>query len=482
MNTLFKQHNFIKLKSRKKYLAIVGGGPKALAIATKLKVLGSLGFQVPHLVIFEKESIGHHWKAVSGYTSGELLLGTSPHKDVIFPYCTQFDDKDLNRKVNIALQQYSWSTFLIEMQHYADWIDQGQPAPPHKLWAQYLEWVSEKVKDKTQFIFAEVTHIDILNKKWVISYRNDQGNYTNKLKFDGLVITGPGKSKMPKGYDKEMKNCYDIKDFWENFNNKAFEKYFEANTFKEKFRFAILGTGENSATICKALLDLKAKYPNLDIDIYAPTGLIFSRGEGFWENNVYTNPEKYDWESLSVDIRKALINRTDRGVFSVKMIEMLNSLAFTQLNLIAANVEKIVNLPNGQVSVYFQMNGKCETIEYDMIISSIGNSIAEFFVELLSQTAKQYIKDKIHINDISDVNLEIMMDHSLAVSGLEPFLHIPALSMLIQGPGFGNLSCLGTLADRVVKKYLSFIKTPEFKYEKLIQKKQYFFSQAIATR
>ncbi len=191
MSTLFNHQHLSGLSFSKKYLAVIGGGPKALAIATKLKVLRSLGFQVPTLVIFEKESVGHHWEAASGYTSGELPLGTSPYKDVTFPYCTEFGEEILNKKINMLLQQYSWSMFLIEIKRYADWIDQDQPAPSHKLWAKYLKWVSEKVKDETQFIFAEVTNIDIdlLDKKWIISHKNNQGSYTNGLKFDGLILT-----------------------------------------------------------------------------------------------------------------------------------------------------------------------------------------------------------------------------------------------------------------------------------------------------
>jgi mycobactin lysine-N-oxygenase len=40
------------------------------------------------------------------------------------------------------------------------------------------------------------------------------------------------------------------------------------------------------------------------------------------------------------------------------------------------------------------------------------------------------------------------------VAGLEPPLHLPVLAGLAQGPGFPNLSCLGLLSDRVLRRYV----------------------------
>jgi mycobactin lysine-N-oxygenase len=39
------------------------------------------------------------------------------------------------------------------------------------------------------------------------------------------------------------------------------------------------------------------------------------------------------------------------------------------------------------------------------------------------------------------------------VAGLSPPLHLPVLAGLTQGPGFPNLSCLGLLSDRVLRRY-----------------------------
>ena len=50
--------------------------------------------------------------------------------------------------------------------------------------------------------------------------------------------------------------------------------------------------------------------------------------------------------------------------------------------------------------------------------------------------------------------LDKRIDVDLSVAGLTPALHLPMLAGLAQGPGFPNLSCLGLLSDRVLRRYV----------------------------
>ena len=90
-----------------KHLAIIGAGPKAMAIAAKAFVLKRLGLMVPEITIFEKSEIAHHWRAASGFTNGQLELGTSPEKDVGFPYYSFLWGDLANRKINYLMQSFS---------------------------------------------------------------------------------------------------------------------------------------------------------------------------------------------------------------------------------------------------------------------------------------------------------------------------------------------------------------------------------------
>ncbi|PHV07438.1 hypothetical protein CSQ96_09545 [Janthinobacterium sp. BJB412] len=60
----------------RKRVAVVGGGPKAVALAVKAKVLKALKLQDTEVVIFEKQSIGAAWEGSDGYSDGEQRLCT----------------------------------------------------------------------------------------------------------------------------------------------------------------------------------------------------------------------------------------------------------------------------------------------------------------------------------------------------------------------------------------------------------------------
>jgi mycobactin lysine-N-oxygenase len=38
---------------------------------------------------------------------------------------------------------------------------------------------------------------------------------------------------------------------------------------------------------------------------------------------------------------------------------------------------------------------------------------------------------------------------------MSPPLHLPVVAGLAQGPGFPNLSCLGLLSDRILRRYVA---------------------------
>jgi len=52
------------------------------------------------------------------------------------------------------------------------------------------------------------------------------------------------------------------------------------------------------------------------------------------------------------------------------------------------------------------------------------------------------------------------IDFNLRVRSFAPNLHLPMLAAFRRGPGFPNLSCLGTLSDRVLKAYVRMPQKP----------------------
>ena len=67
-------------------LAVIGAGPKGLAIAAKRAALLEAGWQVPDLVVIDRSEVAANWSGASGYTDGRQPLSTPPEKDVGYPY------------------------------------------------------------------------------------------------------------------------------------------------------------------------------------------------------------------------------------------------------------------------------------------------------------------------------------------------------------------------------------------------------------
>ena len=56
---------------------------------------------------------------------------------------------------------------------------------------------------------------------------------------------------------------------------------------------------------------------------------------------------------------------------------------------------------------------------------------------------------------LAGAELEPRIEIDLSVAGLSPPLHLPLAAGLAQGPGFPNLSCLGLLSDRILRRYVA---------------------------
>jgi mycobactin lysine-N-oxygenase len=67
-------------------LAVVGAGPKGIAIAAKARALAAAGLDAPRVVLVERSAVAGNWSGRQGYTGGRLPLGTPPEKDIGYPY------------------------------------------------------------------------------------------------------------------------------------------------------------------------------------------------------------------------------------------------------------------------------------------------------------------------------------------------------------------------------------------------------------
>ena len=90
-----------------------------------------------------------------------------------------------------------------------------------------------------------------------------------------------------------------------------------------------------------------------------------------------------------------------------------------------------------------------ERVAYDVVVVAIGFD-GRWFEALLGDTAGARYREALGSGEP-----ERHIDLDLSVAGLAPPLHLPVMAGLAQGPGFPNLSCLGLLSDRILRRYVA---------------------------
>jgi mycobactin lysine-N-oxygenase len=203
----------------------------------------------------------------------------------------------------------------------------------------------------------------------------------------------------------------------------------------------VIGSGETAASIVISLL--KKAHRRSTVDVLTSRGVLYSRGESYDENRFYSDPA--DWPRLAESHRREFLERTDRGVFSLQAEAILNhSRGFRTLAGRAAAIEA----GERQVVLTIEYSDERERIAYDLVVVAIGFD-ARWFEALLGDEARRRLG-----NAFAGADLERRIGVDLSLTDFSPPLHLPVLSGLAQGPGFPNLSCLGLLSDRILRRYV----------------------------
>ncbi|WAJ43616.1 NADPH-dependent L-lysine N(6)-monooxygenase MbtG [Mycobacterium sp. Aquia_216] len=423
-------------------LAILGAGAKAVAVAAKAKALRDMGVEVPDVVAVERTGVGANWQASGGWTDGAHRLGTSPEKDVGFPYRSALVPRR-NGELDELMTRYSWQSYLIATASFAEWIDRGRPAPPHRKWSQYLGWVADQVD--MLVVHGEVDGLGVAGDRWALH------THETTVHADALMITGPGqaeKSLLP-GNPRMMS----IAQFWDR---AAGHDRITAE------RVAVIGGGETAASMLNELFRHRVS----TITVISPQVTLFTRGESFFENSLFSDPT--DWTALTLDERRDALARTDRGVFSANVQEAL--LADDRIRHLRGRVAHAVGR-DGQIRLTLSTNRFSENLEtvhgFDLVIDGSGAD-ALWFTSLFSQDALDTLELGLGGPLASD-RLQEGIGYDLSLTDVTPRLFLPNLSGLTQGPGFPNLSCLGLLSDRVLGSWVGPANLS--KYQTMVEKR-----------
>jgi mycobactin lysine-N-oxygenase len=403
-------------------LIVLGAGPKAVAVHAKAHALRTLGLPAPTITVVDHQGVGGNWRSGGGWTDGRHQLGTSPTKDIGFPYRTRIaGGAGANRAVDQALLDIGWTRFLVDTDRYAWWVDHGHPNPRHYLWADYLRWAAEE--SAMTLVNGQVTRIGLGGADvWSLSVDRLDGS-TAVLEADTLMMTGPGRS------DRRiapLPTVYSVAGFWQAVSSAQ---------LPTASRVAVIGGGETAASVVEELIS----HDVVDIAVVSPTPTIFTRAEGAFENELYTDPRL--WTDLDDDARRDVITRCDRGVFSAQVQEKLLA-------------EDRVSHLRGRVSAVHDRDGMAEvhvghrTEVVDLVVDARGNSPLWFTRMMDDRVVAQLIGAC--GGAVTPTTVEHRIGPDLALTGMSPRLFLPTLAGMSQGPGMANLSCLGELSDRIL--------------------------------
>ena len=402
-------------------LAVLGAGPKGIAIAAKARALAAAGLDAPRVVLIDRGAVAGNWSGQQGYTSGLLPLGTPPEKDLGFPYADSWGQA--SAAVTAAMADYTWQRHLIAKGAYADWVDRGRMRPTHRQWSWYLREAAEKAQ--AEIIEAEVTGLEADGERWRVAVESGETIWA-----DGVVVTGTGPPIRVGGQPDRHPRVLDGRSYW-------------LHEFKTRVaqNACVIGSGETAASIVISLLGRLPGHSS--VDVLTSRGVLYSRGESYEENRLYSDPG--DWPALAEAHRREFLIRTDRGVFSQQAEATLNqSRGFRAL----AGRAVAIQAGERQVAVTIEYGDERERVAYDLVVVAIGFE-ARWFERLLGGQARARLASA-----LAGAHLDRQIDVDLSVTGLRPALHLPVVAGLAQGPGFPNLSCLGLLSDRILRRYI----------------------------
>jgi len=432
-----------------KRIAVIGGGPKAVALAVKAKVLADLGIQRTEVVIFEKQTIGAAWTGDIGYSDGEQRLCTLAERDLGFPYNSlNFGEK--NTDVNLCMLKYSWQRFLVSRElKYSSWVDSGRKPPKHSEFAEYLKWALQEANNIPTI--GRVDQVKVVQEKWVVEYSDKLGSAcVYPEPFDGIVMTGPGPAKCLSVKDKqgnltECSRIFNGEDFWRRSDDlkKLIDTIgSEADDLFDSDILIIGGGGTAAATLAWLLSHGCMKH---SIQVVASRAVLHTRVDSLFENRLFSDEDT--WKTLSKESQDDLFNRLNRGVVWATVIDKISAAENLEIKdgkVTSVEVAKDGGHEHIAVTVV-QGNGSKIVITPNIMIDATGFDPL-WFKSLLPDWPENVIPAQ--IESLLGPELQYLSPWKL------PLLHLPMFSKRV-GPGFASLMVLGSMADHILFAYNS---------------------------
>jgi len=423
-------------------ICVVGAGPKAAALVARAAVLRQNGVKVPDIVIIEKIGIGAAWSGAGGFSNGILTLCSPAEKDVGFPYV------DTIRRHGFAVshevfKRFAWSSYLVAVGAFAEWVDRGRNHPSHLGWSEYLSWVFEEAEQPVEK--GVVTSVTRIKSGWKVNYETDDGSEV--LMADGVVFTGVGDPRRVREVgDIPPDRIYDPKTFWAN------TSFFKA--LPDETRIVVVGDGGAAGAIVAWLSSALAD-TNVVISSVSPLGTLLPRGDGYAERRWFSDPA--DWKDLSIEHRLALLKRTEAGVISLRNKSIID--ASYRVEYVVGKATEVTweaDAFGQELTVYVDYLDDRTPLKADYLINGMGFDPWSQLEMVSHPLATLFNNGKLRSEAEAGMRDDLTFPVLTSPSGKKlemSRLHIPAMASLAQGPGMGTLGCLGLVAAAILDPY-----------------------------
>ncbi|MGI3899924.1 MAG: hypothetical protein ACRYGP_33155 [Janthinobacterium lividum] len=404
-------------------LAVIGGGPKGVAVAAKAAALRDVGYDAPTVVIFEEASIGAAWDGSSGYTNGETLLCTPAAHDLGYPYDHLSHDP---RVATIMARRFSWHEYLNSIPGaYQEWVSRGQRPPTHKAFAAYLRRAATQSGAVIRTGKVVQLSFDGGLSAWTVVL----GDGTSH-QFDGVVVTGSGPplAALP-GADARVLNG---RDMWSNPT-----ALLGTLISTREPRAVVIGSGGTAGAAAAWLVQHGGRRFPVVMVGRQPT--IAVRAPTYFETRLLGN--NVAWERLSTRQRKQFTQRINSGFLWTAVSDVLE--ACDDFAYEPGDAKNFVS-GGSALELDVQTSSGVLRIPASLFVDCRGFD-ALWFARLF--TGPAFDRWKARRNK--------PVGPHLALKGSFPYprLHAPALGNRI-GPGAGNLLALGWVSDRILKEYI----------------------------
>lgn len=438
-------------------IAVIGGGPKAAAIAAKASVLNEQNKASIRVTIFEPHSIGANWAGANGYTNGQQRLCTVAERDVGYPYTTMLDPA-----VDEAMWiRYSWTSYLHTNPNgydtgYSGWVDSGRKPPLHCHYADYLRWVVDRAAPAQ--VEKAVTGLVAKEGKWRLRAQNAKGDaILHPKKFEAVVVTGPGPARelpvVEIGDAKRPKtSMYNGHDFWQRLDQvrARLTEALAKMRLDSDSSIVIVGAGGTGASILSWLVANGAR--DFPIHIVANQASLYTRVDSVFENRLFTDEDQ--WKRLSRNSRRTFFDRVNRGVVWASVIDQVSSAS--KLEMVDGRAQQLEVKLRSDGTTQMELtvsrdDGFSMSLRPVMLIDCSGFDMW-WFLRLI-EGLPEYEKE--HQREIEEGWVDGMSEQ-LRLAGC-PWDDLPALYAAMasreHGPGFASLMVLGAMSDRVLRAH-----------------------------